>query len=240
MGVAYNPRIVTDGLVLALDAGNVKSYPGSGTACYDLSSKNNNSTLVSGVSYSSESGGNFVFDGTDDYINCGTGSSLTPGNLDFTISIWIKIPFSSTGEGSPSQWGPIVSKGCSTSAPAGSWWLAQNSTNVNRITFNGSSEVGGTFNIAITTPVLSNGWHNIVATKSGSNAYIYTDSALSSTDTTATTNLSNTSALLIGSNVIGSPKRTSMSLAQVQMYNRALSDVEIKQNFNTMRGRYGI
>jgi hypothetical protein len=37
MGIAYNPRTITDGLVLCLDAANSKSYPGSGTTWTDLS-----------------------------------------------------------------------------------------------------------------------------------------------------------------------------------------------------------
>jgi hypothetical protein len=54
MAISYNPRIVTDGLVLALDAGNPKSYPGSGTTWTDLSGNGNNGTLVNGVGYNSE------------------------------------------------------------------------------------------------------------------------------------------------------------------------------------------
>ena len=52
MTVAYNPRIVTDGLVLALDAGNIKSYPGNGVTLTDLSGKGNNGTLINGPTYS--------------------------------------------------------------------------------------------------------------------------------------------------------------------------------------------
>jgi len=65
MGVTYNPRIVTDGLVLALDAGNPKSYPGSGTTWFDLSGNGNNGTLTNGPTYSD---GSIVFDGSNDYI----------------------------------------------------------------------------------------------------------------------------------------------------------------------------
>ena len=71
MGLAHSPRIVTDGLVLALDAGNTKSYPGSGTAWNDISGNGNTGTLTSmdGNNYNSANGGYLDFDGTADYVD---------------------------------------------------------------------------------------------------------------------------------------------------------------------------
>ena len=54
MGRFAGPNVVTDGLVLALDAGNAKSYPGSGTSWSDLSGQGNNGTLTNGPTYSSD------------------------------------------------------------------------------------------------------------------------------------------------------------------------------------------
>jgi hypothetical protein len=65
-------QIITDGLVLYLDAGNPASYPGSGTTWFDLSGNGNNGTLVNGVGYTSDNLGSLVFDGVDDYVNVGT------------------------------------------------------------------------------------------------------------------------------------------------------------------------
>jgi hypothetical protein len=62
------PNIVTDGLVLALDAGSKKSYAGSGTTWKDLSGNGNNGTLVNGPTFNSANGGSIVFDGVDDYV----------------------------------------------------------------------------------------------------------------------------------------------------------------------------
>ena len=65
MAVNYcTQQIVKDGLVLALDAGNTKSYPGSGTSWSDLSGQGNTGTLTNGPTYSSADGGSIVFDGT--------------------------------------------------------------------------------------------------------------------------------------------------------------------------------
>ena len=65
MALAHSPKIVTDGLVLCLDAANPKSYPGSGTTWTDLSGNGNNGTLVNGASYNSVNNGVFVLDADD-------------------------------------------------------------------------------------------------------------------------------------------------------------------------------
>lgn len=64
MGIAYNTSIVRDGLLLHLDAANVKSYPGSGTTWNDLSGKGSNGILVNGPVYSSNGKGSITLDGT--------------------------------------------------------------------------------------------------------------------------------------------------------------------------------
>jgi hypothetical protein len=93
MAVGYNPRVVTDGLVLALDAANVKSYPGSGTTWTDLSGKGNNGTLSNGVQHTDGPffGAGYVeFDGTGDNLSISSTSSLGGFSGDFTIEFWFK------------------------------------------------------------------------------------------------------------------------------------------------------
>jgi alpha-tubulin suppressor-like RCC1 family protein len=87
MSVAYNSSIVTNGLVLALDAGNSKSYPGSGTTWTDLTNNGRNGTLTNGPTYSSANGGSLVFDGIDDFVS--SVSNLTLAN-NFSVSLWLK------------------------------------------------------------------------------------------------------------------------------------------------------
>ena len=96
MGIAYNPKIVTNGLVLALDAGNTKSYPGSGTAWTDLSGNGNHGTLTSGPTYSSTNGGSIVFDGVDDYVS----TSVNFGSSSqFTVSMFVNNTSRGVGDG---------------------------------------------------------------------------------------------------------------------------------------------
>ena len=68
MGIDIGPIETTDGLVLHLDAGNTRSYPGSGNTVYDLSGFGNTSALTNGPTYNSSNLGAFVLDGSNDYI----------------------------------------------------------------------------------------------------------------------------------------------------------------------------
>ena len=85
MAFNYSPKIVTDGLVLCLDAGNPNSYPGSGNTWTDLSRGRNNGTLTNGPTFDSGNGGSIVFDGSTKRATL-----TTPfGKSGFTtISIW--------------------------------------------------------------------------------------------------------------------------------------------------------
>ena len=86
-----NPRIVTDGLVLCLDANATSSYPGSGTTWYDISGNGYNFTLTNGTSYSSDANGSFYFDGTDDSIQGSSNTNTRLANTVQTISIFAYI-----------------------------------------------------------------------------------------------------------------------------------------------------
>jgi len=219
---------------------------GSITSWYDLSGNNNNATLqsssISGSIPVFPAANNRVlqFDGTSSFASIPNSSNLVFGNGDFTVGIWIKTPISSVGEGSPSQWGPIISKGCTTSAPAGTWWFAQNGTRADRVTFNISSTIGSEFVCSLTTPTLVDGWHNVVFTRFGSTGTLYTDGVRSSIDTTTDSDLFSTAPIYLGSTSPNPQKKTGMGLSQVQIYNRALSQVEITQNYNALKSRYGL
>ncbi|MFM7065351.1 MAG: hypothetical protein ACKO0U_00750, partial [Gammaproteobacteria bacterium] len=67
MSAYAGPEIVNSGLVLSLDAGNARSYPGSGSTWTDLAAAARTGTLTNGPTYSSSNGGSIVFDGVNDY-----------------------------------------------------------------------------------------------------------------------------------------------------------------------------
>jgi len=70
MAFHYSPKTVTDGLVLLLDVGNPKSYPGSGTTWYDLSGNGNDGTITN-ATFSTAGGGSMTFNGSGDYVSMG-------------------------------------------------------------------------------------------------------------------------------------------------------------------------
>lgn len=98
MAFSRGPKIVTDGLVLYLDAANPKSYPGTGNVWNDLSGNENNSTLVNGVGFDSDSNGSMVFDGTNDYAYQYNLPSVNLSTESYTIEIWFKLPNLPTDE----------------------------------------------------------------------------------------------------------------------------------------------
>ena len=85
------PSIVTDGLSLYLDAANTRSYPGSGTAWYDLSGNVNHGTLVNGPTFDSGNAGSIVFDGTNKYVNFPNPLNQTQLDQIWTVQSWINI-----------------------------------------------------------------------------------------------------------------------------------------------------
>ena len=95
MGLAHSPSLVMNGLTLCLDAGNTKSYPGSGTTWTDLSGKGNTGTLVNTPTYSGVNGGTLSFNGSSQYVNCGNATNLqiTVG----TISAWFNANNGNSG-----------------------------------------------------------------------------------------------------------------------------------------------
>jgi hypothetical protein len=89
MGVFAGPEIAESGLVLALDAGNLKSYPTTGTTWTDLSGNGNTGTLTNGPTYSSANGGSISFDGTNDYVTIPDSPSWDVNNGGYSICFWM-------------------------------------------------------------------------------------------------------------------------------------------------------
>lgn len=90
MSASAGPDIIEDGLVLCLDAGNRKSYPGSGTIWADLAGSNNG-TLTNGPTFSSANRGSIVFDGSNDYVSAPVSESFEFGTGDFTVEVWARL-----------------------------------------------------------------------------------------------------------------------------------------------------
>jgi hypothetical protein len=218
VGLGHSPSIVLNGLVLALDAGNTKSYIGSGTTWTDLIGRGNTGTLTNGPTYNNTSGGSIVFDGTNGNVSIGT-NGFSFGSSAGTLSAWAKTrDHTSTGT--------IVSYGSSVSNQARFLGVGQSN-----FYFSG-------YGTSISASGLSyDTWFNLVGVYDGTNAAsMYVNGALVSGPTARswTTVPSNAG---IGKNVNNS-EYWKGDVAQVQIYNRALSAEEIKQNYNAFKGRY--
>ena len=230
------PPIVTNGLVLALDAGNTKSYVSGSTIWNNLANSLLSSSLVNGPTFNSQNGGSIVFDGVNDY---GIINSVNLSNTDkITVDIWLRFTTTQT------------------------LLIAEHSTNFNNnnaflIDINEYSPSGFQFsdkgsqgyNIAYTGGGFADGkWHNFITTVDRSlsgtqQIQIYADNTLNTIQSPAyqsdITGSFSTFDLYLASRA-GSTYFYSGSMASFKLYNRALSRQEITQNYNATKTRFGL
>jgi hypothetical protein len=223
---------VTDGLLLCLDAGNTKSYPGSGTTWSDLSGQGNNGTLVNGVGYDGGNGGSLSFDGTDDHILGTIPSSTFTG--PHSICCWF---YRETVK----QWSALFSNNVNTTSCSIFTFInTTNTLGINRAGVSGSSisvDLGADhlnkwIYSAITFAGVSNG--------SAVNVYAYKDGSLLTNSGSLYWDMSSSSSYYVGRHWTSSTQIHDGFIPQVSIYNRALTAAEIEQNFNALRGRFGI
>jgi hypothetical protein len=216
-----NGKIVTDGLVLCLNAADKNSYPGNGTTWSDVSGNGNNGTLTNGPTFNSANGGSIVFDGVDDYINCGNASNLqiTIG----TISAWVKT--SSPGGSFRSiiakqnAWGLFIADSILVTYDWGN--VATRSTGIN-IADNTWKYVAMTFTETSGTP--------------SNNAIVYLNGNAVLTTTIKNSNQSvNVQIAEANAN-----QYLNGNIAAASIYNRVLSASEIQQNYNATKSRFNL
>lgn len=220
MGLAHSPQIITNGLVLALDAGNAKSYPGSGTEFVNLVDNTNNSSLVSSPSYSS---GYFQLDGSTQYVNCGN-STLFDTSV-FTVSFWFNPTVITTKE--------IVIKNRNTNDGPGPFEIFINGSGKIVHRLNGGSDVTSNGTIIV------NNWKMITLTYDLTKRILYFNDTLDIESAYSTSITYSTGNLTWGAYGNGL-YAINAKISSLMYYNRALTAAEIKQNFNALRGRYGI
>jgi hypothetical protein len=215
------PPIVTDGLVVHLDAGNSNSYPGSGTTWYDLSGNGNDGT-ISGATYDSANGGSLSFDGTNDYVSF----SPTSANLNLfpiTLSFWA------------TPGGEVINKYIASSFNG--YRVSFTTNGINGFYFISNSSYTNNYNNSYgsgTVGTFSNG----VMIVDDSGVKFYLNDLLVGSNTWngssgATTTSTNLRLALYTSYMNG-------NIAQVSIYNKALTPSEVTQNFDALKGRYGL
>lgn len=229
MGLAHQPRLVTDGLVFFLDAANERCYPGTGLTANGLIG-GIGGTLVNGVGFSSLNSGSFFFDGTNDYIDCG---NFADNLSNFSVMAWHK-----TSKTSGQQM--VVAKLVNYSSGAG-WALITRPDSLG-VSFllqtNGSIwYVYSSYKIAT-----DNSWHHIAAIISSKVVTgIYVDGTsypIQVQGSGTIGSISNSVNVRIGRDEANEYIFQDY-IPHALIYNRVLTDQEIKQNYNATKTRYG-
>jgi hypothetical protein len=222
MSFNFSPKIVIDGLVLYLDAANPISYVSGSTTWNDISRGGNNGTLTNGPTFNSANRGSIYFDGTNDYVNCGP-STNAMSNV-FTYCFWAS---------------PIEINGGSllgNSKEGGGVHIFMDFSNLYLVKQNiiimGSCS---------TSSALPN-WNYYCISYSSPNITFFINGNLITTGTFATTFDFTNSDVWIGSRAsFGTPYQPYRGrISSVQLYNKILTSQQILQNYNAIKGRYGL
>jgi hypothetical protein len=238
-------NIVTNNLILCLDAANTRSYPTTGTTWFDLSKSIQNSTLVNNPTFDSGNGGSIRCDGVNDFIEVLDNSSLDFGSSNFTVEYWFRKL--QTTSGFDNIWGP--NKWNTGASPGTNEWLLSigNGASGNGDNYGFIVEVGTTiYGTGESSEVLSlNTWYQLIGMREGNSLKTYLNGVLK--QNVFPIGFSASSSI---NNVVGRNLRinnsavniffTNCDNAVVRIYNRALTNTEVLQNYNATRGRFGI
>ena len=245
MSLGHGPTIVRDGLVLHLDAANPKSYPGTGSTWYDLTRNGNDGALLDGTFYSNINLGSMTFDGVDDSVNVEDSVSLNVQS-SLTLSAWVRLEILEDN-----LYPCVFRKGHGYNSSGSTTdqyglWLWRGGLSASGVGFRivDTTDTMRSINSNIDNNNIINKWIMITATYqsgNGTKMRIFYDSVLvrevnfDGNYQIKTTN---------GSLRIGNMNNFSMpfggQISCSMLYNRSLSPTEIQQNFNALRGRFGI
>jgi hypothetical protein len=229
MAISRGPKIVTNGLVLTLDAADKNSYKGSGTSWLDLSGNNNTGTLTNGSTFNNIKGGSIFFDGTNDYVNFAVNSVLNITN-NLTLDAW----FNAT---TFAPIGSIFTYGTSGGEQYSLWTYSS----PNQLIF--STNWPNTWYQGATTGTFTtNTWYNIIVTFSSGTWTIYINGAYNNSGTFAISTFPAVASayLTLGVNHPGGQEYFNGNISTARIYNRVLTSSQVLQNYNATRSRFGL
>jgi len=228
MAFSRGPKIVTDDLFLCVDPKNSRSYSGTGTSVLDLSGNGRNMTLVNGASVT---GGVFVLDGANDYVNYGFGTLFDWTAIPYSVSFWAKP----TDFTYPTVIDLIA-------AGNGHFRFDIRSSDIRSQfrTPGGSSSSLVVYSVSIT----SGNWYHCTFTRSGDTHKAYLNGSLGNTNTTAHLGSTTTgmSVIRIGYSADNDAADRTFegSVGPVTIHNKELTATEVLQNYNATRSRFGL
>jgi hypothetical protein len=242
------PNIVTDGLVLYLDAANTKSYPGSGTTWVNLVNSSNG-TLINGPTFNSSNGGSITLDGTNDYINFLTffTSNYWSENGDWTVSSFHNITGNVGGNTRSAIFAnQRYSSETDNGGPGGFGVNLISGNYCMNLTYDNGLGTTTSYEAHTLIPIVTGSLIEITYTWDGNakTAKAYKNGILISTTTNASYKWSPRS--------IGITPRVGIStqggwgnyfpgvIYNLRVWNRALNSTEITQNYNSTKTRFGL
>ena len=231
MAGSTGPNIVEDGLVLALDAANKKSYPGSGTTWTDLSGNNNSGSLINGPTFS---GGGWVLDGVNDYISLS--STQIPATTDWTYSCWFNVDTLVAGGVLYGQYHQQSGNGRVLIN------LSEQDYSLCIRILSGAGYGSQVISSAVIPTVGEN--YNFAISRNGQTYNLYVNGKLEISTTTAFTASFLQTTPIIGGRTTSSSNPTPTinffdgTIYDLKFYDTALSDVEILQNYNATKSRF--
>jgi hypothetical protein len=224
-------NIITNGLVLYLDAGYRTSYPTTGTTWNNVSGVSGGTgTLTNGPTYDSGNGGSIVFDGVDDKVDCGDPPSL---RLSSTLTIQVIFYINSYN-----IWAGLIGKNSNIKSVYG----LNLSPTSQRLRFNYNNIAPWTNNVETTSTISTGQWIIASVTYDGENVRFYLNGVLDKTQYIGSVTFDTSAGypLDIGWDNPGGDEYFNGKIAQASIYNRALTQNEIQQNFNAQKSRYGL
>ena len=227
MSAFGGPNIIDDGLVLYLDAGNRKSYPGSGTTWFDKSGRGNNGTLINGPTFNTGSLGLVVFDGVDDYVQFNTTITL---NYNKTFIFWLNY----NGEtGSVYHLLNKDTQGGDTPSYRDRVFIYENGLYIyNSLN---SATVDFTFSENI-----KNKNNQICFTTDSNNMYLIEDGTITQQTSVSFPDGDRVYQAIGAQSPGSSVLYYKGNISSLNYYNRALSATEVLQNYNATKGRFGL
>jgi len=251
MGVSYNPKIVTDGLQLYLDAANPKSYPGTGTVWTDLSGNLNNATITS-TSFLENS---IVYNGSSSYGTVGSSNFFDLSNnfrastgYSWSVSVWFKFPISPTTSRTGNASYAICGQGGGIGGGETLTIFVGSGTDSTFGPYSPYYCAVGTFGaktIISPNPVNTNTWNNVCVTWNGISGKTFFNGIERSNLNVGAAAAQTT--FLFGIGQVGTSSHSANvaqifegSIGSILVYGTALSNKSVLSNFNSIRGRYGI
>ena len=226
MSFNYSPKIVTDGLVLCLDAANTKSYVSGSTIWNDLSRSQLTSTLINGPTFNTGSLGSITFDGVDEYTTIPSNTAFNSVSSGFSLGCWVNI---------------AATQPCVDSQIIGTLFAEYTGYGIlydfpARSRFNFYINLSN--RVSSTTNLIPNIWYHVMCVWTGTLAIIYVNGRFD-IQASNTTSPSSSTPYLVGA-YLPTTRNFAGRISQVLSYNRALTAQEVLQNYNATKTRFGL